>query len=204
MNKSRTIRWILLVLAVALLGYYGWYRFYGVEVAAKSGPTTPPVRVSIAPVERADFPVYLTGLGTVQGFNTVVVRTRVDGQIDKAGEDKSDKALLAAIAKLKDASKPLRAGEGDASENFATLGEVLSSLAADIEGSDRTPTRAQRDLLAATNQRLDHAARRWDQIRAGEIAELNAQFKAAGLADITVPEADQIQPERAPEAKELP
>jgi multidrug efflux system membrane fusion protein len=83
MNKSRTIRWILLVLAVALLGYYGWYRFHGVEAATKSGPTTPPVRVSIAPVERADFPVYLTGLGTVQGFNTVVVRTRVDGQIDK-------------------------------------------------------------------------------------------------------------------------
>jgi multidrug efflux system membrane fusion protein len=27
--------------------------------------------------------VYLTGLGTVQGFNTVLVRTRVDGQIDK-------------------------------------------------------------------------------------------------------------------------
>ena len=40
-----------------------------------------PVRT--APVEKADFPVYLTGLGTVQGFNTVVVRTRVDGQIDR-------------------------------------------------------------------------------------------------------------------------
>ena len=38
---------------------------------------------SISPVEKADFPVYLTGLGTVQAFNTVVVRTRVDGQIDK-------------------------------------------------------------------------------------------------------------------------
>ena len=41
------------------------------------------VPVKIAPVEKADFPVYLTGLGTVQGFNTVLVRTRVDGQIDK-------------------------------------------------------------------------------------------------------------------------
>ena len=43
----------------------------------------PAVQVSIAPVQKADFPVYLTGLGTVQGFNTVLVRTRVDGQIDK-------------------------------------------------------------------------------------------------------------------------
>src|SRR5947199_9772960 len=41
------------------------------------------VPVTIAPVVKADFPVYLNGLGTVQGFNTVVVRTRVDGQIDK-------------------------------------------------------------------------------------------------------------------------
>ena len=43
----------------------------------------PRSRVSTAPVQKSDFPVYLTGLGTVQGFNTVLVRTRVDGQIDK-------------------------------------------------------------------------------------------------------------------------
>src|SRR3984893_17467500 len=86
--KSRTTRWILLLLAVAGAGYYGWYRFHGADVAAnaqKSGPQAPPIRVSIAPVEKADFPVYLTGLGTVQAFNTVVVRTRIDGQIDKIG-----------------------------------------------------------------------------------------------------------------------
>ena len=84
MKKSPTIRWILLVAALALAGYYGWYRFHGTDVASKSGPTPPPVRVSTAPVEKSDFPVYLTGLGTVQAFNTVVVRTRVDGQIDSA------------------------------------------------------------------------------------------------------------------------
>src|SRR3984893_8054590 len=86
MKKSRTTRWILLVLAVAAAGYYGWYRFNVADAAAhaqKSRPKAPPVRGSIAPVEKADFPVYLTGLGAVQAFNTVVVRTRVDGQIDK-------------------------------------------------------------------------------------------------------------------------
>jgi multidrug efflux system membrane fusion protein len=59
------------------------------------------VRVSVAPVEKADFPVYLTGLGTVQGFNTVVVRTRVDGQIDKIafteGQEVKQGDLLAEI-----------------------------------------------------------------------------------------------------------
>ena len=89
MKKSRTIRWSLLIVAVGLLGYYGWQRFGGHDqtTAASNAQKAarPAVRVTIAPVEKADFPVYLTGLGTVQGFNTVVVRTRVDGQIDKIG-----------------------------------------------------------------------------------------------------------------------
>src|SRR5258707_3653452 len=91
MTKSRTIGWILLIAAVGAVGYFGWQRFYGPDPGAKtesaqkssSPPRAAPVRVTIAPVEKADFPVYLTGLGTVQGFNTVLVRTRVDGQIDK-------------------------------------------------------------------------------------------------------------------------
>ncbi|MBN8975457.1 MAG: efflux RND transporter periplasmic adaptor subunit [Rhizobiales bacterium] len=76
------------VLAAAVLfggGYFGWHHFGAgrseigktTSTQARSG-----VPVTIAAVEKADFPVYLEGLGTVQGFNTVVVRTRVDGQID--------------------------------------------------------------------------------------------------------------------------
>jgi multidrug efflux system membrane fusion protein len=88
MNKSRVTRWILLILAVGGLGYFGWQRFYGDshETAANNAQkavSRNPVRVTVAPVEKTDFPVYLTSLGTVQAFNTVVVRSRVDGQIDK-------------------------------------------------------------------------------------------------------------------------
>jgi multidrug efflux system membrane fusion protein len=88
MSKSRTIRWVLLAAAVAGLGYFGWLRFHRdglaqAENARKRAPVQIAVPVKIGPVEKADFPVYLTGLGTVQGFNTVVVRTRVDGQINR-------------------------------------------------------------------------------------------------------------------------
>src|SRR5260221_7499706 len=90
MTTSRTIGWVLLIAALAAVGYFGWQRFHRPDAAktesaqkSASAPSTAPVPVTIAPVEKADFPVYLTGLGTVQGFNTVVVRTRVDGQIDK-------------------------------------------------------------------------------------------------------------------------
>src|SRR6202790_2655266 len=90
MTTSRTIGWVLLIAAVGAVGYFGWQRFRGPDGAktesaqkSASSPRAAPVQVTIAPVEKADFPVYLTGLGTVQGFNTVVVRTRVDGQINK-------------------------------------------------------------------------------------------------------------------------
>jgi multidrug efflux system membrane fusion protein len=85
MSKSRTITWIVLIAAVAGAGYYGWGRYQAGQQAAANAQKVVrnAVQVSIAPVEKSDFPVYLTGLGTVQGFNTVLVRTRVDGQIDK-------------------------------------------------------------------------------------------------------------------------
>jgi multidrug efflux system membrane fusion protein len=43
----------------------------------------PPVLVSVAQAKRADYPVYLDSLGQVQAYNTVTVRTRVDGQVMK-------------------------------------------------------------------------------------------------------------------------
>jgi multidrug efflux system membrane fusion protein len=39
------------------------------------------IPVGVASVERRDMPAYLSGLGSVQAFNTVTVRTRVDGQL---------------------------------------------------------------------------------------------------------------------------
>lgn len=89
MKKSRPILWLLIIAAVASAAYYGWHKFgseAGKAQTAQKGPPRPSaVPVSVAAVQKVDFPVYLIGLGTVQGFNTVQVRTRVDGQIDKLG-----------------------------------------------------------------------------------------------------------------------
>src|SRR5579863_5869687 len=88
MKKSRTIVWVVVIAAVSAAGYFGWQRYHQAHQAAEAAASAKKsarnaVRVTIAPVQKSDFPVYLTGLGTVQGFNTVQVRTRVDGQIDK-------------------------------------------------------------------------------------------------------------------------
>ncbi len=53
--------------------------------AAEAVAGQAPIRVSVTPVKRADFPLDLEGLGQVQAYNTVTVRARVDGQIVKIG-----------------------------------------------------------------------------------------------------------------------
>jgi multidrug efflux system membrane fusion protein len=39
------------------------------------------IPVAVAKVETRDLPVYLSGLGSVEAFNTVVVKSRIDGQL---------------------------------------------------------------------------------------------------------------------------
>lgn len=60
-----------------------------------------PVPVVAGTVEQRDVPIYLDGLGTVQAFNTVTVKARVDGQIEKIGftegQDVKEGDLLALI-----------------------------------------------------------------------------------------------------------
>jgi membrane fusion protein, multidrug efflux system len=78
-----------LVIGVLLLG--GGVAVYSgttgsLPFMTKSAAPRPPavrVPVSAAEVQRMDVPVYLFGIGTVQAFNSVVVKSRVDGQIVK-------------------------------------------------------------------------------------------------------------------------
>jgi len=87
MGMRRTTLAVLLIGALLAGGggYYAWQHRQlataSTDRAAAVAPT--PVPVTLAIVEKAPFPVYQNGLGTVQAFNTVQVRTRVDGQIEK-------------------------------------------------------------------------------------------------------------------------
>ncbi|HLZ43743.1 MAG TPA: MdtA/MuxA family multidrug efflux RND transporter periplasmic adaptor subunit [Candidatus Sulfotelmatobacter sp.] len=51
------------------------------QKAHAAGPRS--VSVSVAPVQKQDVPVYLSGLGTVTAFNTANIKSRIDGQIMK-------------------------------------------------------------------------------------------------------------------------
>jgi multidrug efflux system membrane fusion protein len=76
-------------IVAALLAVLGIATVFGVwpglydrpRPAPGAGEAAIPVVASL--VGRADVPIYLTGIGTVQAFNSVLVRARIDGQIVK-------------------------------------------------------------------------------------------------------------------------
>jgi multidrug efflux system membrane fusion protein len=94
-SKSRWWLWIV-ILAVVAIGIW-YYRGHSTseadgKAAAGAGTTGKgkgagaagmTVPVVVATAQKGDLPVYLIGLGSVTAFNTVTVRSRVDGQIVK-------------------------------------------------------------------------------------------------------------------------
>jgi multidrug efflux system membrane fusion protein len=175
MTLSRTIRWILLIAVVGLLGYFGWQRFYGDNQASAANnaqkSARPAIRVTIAPVEKTDFPVYLLGLGNVQGFNTVLVRTRVDGQIDKIafkeGQLVNQGDLLAEID-----PRPYQAALDQAKAKKAQDEANLANANLDLQRYTKLgefATRQQTDTQRSTVAQLTA------QIAADDAAIFNAQ-----------------------------
>jgi multidrug efflux system membrane fusion protein len=88
-GSSRNQWWIVLLLVAVVAG--GWWYFHSRGAQANGGnsgenggqPAGAAVPVVVATAHRGDLPVYFDGLGTVTAFNTVTVRSRVDGQIVK-------------------------------------------------------------------------------------------------------------------------
>ena len=81
--RSRRHWWIVL-LAICLLAVGVWIFVVKPKEAARSKEAAAPlpgVPVVAVAAKKADFAVYLTGLGSVTPVNTVTVRTRVDGQL---------------------------------------------------------------------------------------------------------------------------
>jgi membrane fusion protein, multidrug efflux system len=92
--KSHWWVWVLLLVVVA--GGFWYYRSRNSQAdaagaggkgpggaAGKEAPGNFVVPVVVATATKGDLPVFLNGLGNVTAFNTVTVRSRVDGQIVK-------------------------------------------------------------------------------------------------------------------------
>jgi multidrug efflux system membrane fusion protein len=146
-------RWVLLfaIVVIALPVGLGLYFMRGPNVVAQAATANAdgqaiPVAVGVS--ERKDVPVYLTGLGTVQAFNTVTVKVRVDGQLDKINftEGQTVKAgeLLAEID-----PRPFQAAFDLANATKAKDQAQLDNAKVDLKRYQRAGT------LANTQQQID-------------------------------------------------
>src|ERR1700758_1865584 len=95
-TQTRKRRWIWgLVIVLAAAGIW-YFRTLGIQASNPGGAAArvsggpgmgtsldQPLPVVVATARKGDLPVYFNGLGTVTAFNTVTVRTRIDGQITK-------------------------------------------------------------------------------------------------------------------------
>jgi len=68
---------LVLVISVAIIAYLTLHN--GTKAAHPTAPA--PIPVVTATAKAGDQPIYLTGLGSVVGFKTVTLRTRVDGEL---------------------------------------------------------------------------------------------------------------------------
>jgi multidrug efflux system membrane fusion protein len=90
------------------------------------------VAVTLAPVSTEDMPVFLQGVGTVQAYQTVTVKSRVDGQLDKVafheGQDVKPGDLLALID-----ARPFEAALAQAQAKKAQDEAALLNARKDLE-----------------------------------------------------------------------
>jgi multidrug efflux system membrane fusion protein len=72
------------LVAACVAAWIAYQHGIGVTAAPKEkAAAPPPVPVTVATAETRDVPVFVRGIGTVQAYNTVLVKSRIDGQIVK-------------------------------------------------------------------------------------------------------------------------
>jgi multidrug efflux system membrane fusion protein len=153
-KTGRAMRWSIgtAIAVVVGAGAYGWFGPPGLGSARSASPppaAARPVPVTAGKVAVENFPVYRLGIGTVQAYNTVTVKVRVDGELHKVafheGQDVNQGDLLAIID-----PRPLEALLRQAEADKARDEALLANAKLDLE---RFSTLVKREF--ATRQSVD-------------------------------------------------
>lgn len=187
--SSASNRWWVWILVFAAIGF-GCYKLYNFETSkrdamtaiAKSNMPSQTISVVAAPARRGDMPVYLLGLGTVTAFNTVTVKTRVDGQLVsvnfREGQDVQKGQVLAEID-----PRPYQVALDQAIGNFDEAKGTLAKDEAALKDAQVNYVRDKElfNQQIIARQQLDTQLATADQIR-GSIEADHAAIAAAQAA----------------------
>ncbi|MGD0722657.1 MAG: efflux RND transporter periplasmic adaptor subunit [Roseiarcus sp.] len=149
------------------------------QPASAAPREAPPAPVSVARAERADFPLYLEGLGQVQAYNTVTVRTRVDGQVVKIGFAEGQMVEAGDLVAQID-PRPYQAALDQAKAKKSQDDANLANAKLDLQ---RYATLAKQSF--ATQQQLDTQSAMVSQLIAQIAADAAAIDAAAVQLDYT-------------------
>ena len=159
-------RYALVFIAVlaAYAGLARWRHWWPFPAPQQVAGLPPPVPVTLAKVEAQPVPIWLTGLGAVQAYNTVTVRPRVDGELVRVafveGQDVKQGDLLAEI---------------DPRPFEATLAQARAKFAQDTATLKDAQTNQARYADLAAKQDVSHATL---DTQAATVASLTAQLQA--------------------------
>jgi len=175
-KKRRWWIWLIIFVVLAVAGFWALTKWQ-----AQSAATKPPrdsasasVPVAVAKAQAGEIPVYLNGLGSVTPFNTVTVRSRIDGQLLRVafqeGQFVRQGDLLAEID-----PQPFKVQLNQAEGQMARDQAQLSNAKLDLDRytalvEHGVITRQQYDTQAATVRQLDGV------IRADQAAIDNAKL----------------------------
>ena len=187
-SRNRTT-WALAAIAVAVLGFGLWTVVRPAQAAdddkdKAKRPADPPVAVITALVKAQDMPIFRIGIGTVTPTQTVTVKARVDGQLDKVafteGQDVKKGQLLVQLDPRTLQAQLLQAQAAKAKDE-ATLANARIDL-------QRYTTLLAQD--AATQQQVDTQKALVNQLAAtvkSDEAQVNYAQVQLGFTTIVAP-----------------
>ena len=120
------------LIAVAAVSGYLWYSAPAPQSRAASGPSA--VSVTATPVTAQDIPVLLSGIGAVQALNTVQIRSRLDGTLDKVNFEEGQQVKQGDVLAIIDP----RLYEAALDQSKAKLAQDQAQLLSDEKDLERS------------------------------------------------------------------
>ena len=160
-KKKRWWLWLIAFLVLAVAGYWLLTKKQAESAGTKPArdPSAASVPVAVARAQKGEIPVYINGLGSVTPFNTVTVRSRIDGQLLRVTFQEGQFVRLVDMLAEID-PKPFQVQLQQAEGQLARDQAQLSNAKLDLQRYETlvehgVVTRQQYDTQAATVRQLD-------------------------------------------------